>query len=265
MSKLTDLLSRAQRATEAAAQARQELAQAEYQAEQERQRRGVEAWQRVLDSYDPAQLRAAVVDAEAELRRAVQETELGRALIGYAAAIRREQRQAGLASTAIASGATPPAGVNPARIPENELRDAQGRSLIGQDTFPDFVHSLIGRLAHEHAEQTVAAELDGARGQVKLARESVDSTPPKLYKVLYPTGGSYRDTIGASEVFVVNGEAFIEADHGALNYYRSHPTYQLIPVHGIPAGFADDVHKLRTQLGQPGSTVEPDDPGVPTL
>ncbi len=172
--KLTAALKRAEKAREEAAQAEADVQTVEADHQARRLEAARQVRQQFVDTYDPDQLRADVVDAEAELRRALAESELGRALTGYMAAIRRESKLARHATTCDNNGAPlDEYRRRRAQAAAKASKDGQGRDLPSMAADQQAAQWL-NILTHQVAETIVKDEMDALEEQHRAAVAAVN-------------------------------------------------------------------------------------------
>lgn len=204
------------------------LAEAERQADLERRRRRAAAWQTWLDTYDPAALRADVDAAEANVRTALQTSDLGRALVDAIAARMRRNAHVDLARQAHAAGAT---GAG------DDEYDVIGDAVqhIGQ---------LLPALVVEAAQAQVAAEREQVEAGPAAAYASVDAREPVAVKVNSGRAEDYVDVLGDLRVEFIGGVAFLGTDHPAIGYYERTDGYAVTAVYGVPSVHAAAAARL---------------------
>lgn len=224
---LVDAAATAAQADAAAQLARQEWADAQQAAHDERHQRHMAVWQGWADGYDHRDISAEIRTAEAALRDALASTDLGAALTGYIAAMMRQDAAQSLAAEALAHGATL-AHPLPTRAVETLTGDPGG-----------FVIGKLASLAVDIARTTVAAETDAVRTAAEIAYGSVHVSPATSYRVALRDGRDLTDHIGGiGAVTFRGGVAMVSAaDLGdeqvasLLRYWRSLPdTYQITEV-----------------------------------
>lgn len=273
---LRDLLTQAERADEGATRRHAALAEAYREAEQERGRAVLAAWQAIADRYDPAGLRKAVVDSYARLTAAVTgDGAVGPALTGYATAVLREGAQARLAVDAATSGATVAGDPSQAvgyrtHTGEGIITELQRDGRIVNGLTEHIGSDLVAQTALAAAQSTVASEISTAMATVTAAYESVEIKAPPLYAMRSAARtDSFVDRIGATTLQFVGDPAgsvcYLEAgvhDH-VINFYRNHQAgdspYSFIPVWGVPKRHAGAVGAAPDATG--GGTGVPVEPG----
>ncbi|OLB78823.1 MAG: hypothetical protein AUI14_12150 [Actinobacteria bacterium 13_2_20CM_2_71_6] len=245
----TDLSTELLAATEAEAAAAAEFAQlrerkaaAERATATERRRREVQAWQDFIDGYDLSADKRAVEETAEALGRAVESSELGRALLAHVAAALRAGWRASLAQDAVAAGAQPAGSYDP-----------RGIDLVGDAAA--FAGHLLGPVVAELARRQVDAEVAQVRQQVAEAYASVHPVQPSGYRI-EATGRTddWQDNIGgAGVVFFADGVAYVMRSAvgdarltSLLAYWRSLPDhYQVTEVYGdVPDAHTEALRRV---------------------
>lgn len=253
----------AERAREAADQAYAALGAAETEAQQERDRRHRQVWQEWADTTDHKAVARAVDDAKAELRRALAETDLGRALVAYQYAIHRDNVHYQLARAAVAAGVD---------LPDRALN-------AGSDWGPgndaaEFIAPVISKMVYEIATERVQAEHTAVKQAAKAAYDSVEIPQPDTFKVV--AHGSTEDfTDHAGDVYThfvadpAGSVAYLDPNSPVLPWYSQHAEFTVMPVFGVPSSYRTAARRMaRTpDLYKPGTSgmAGPDaDPGAAT-
>jgi hypothetical protein len=157
--------------------AREDLAAAEQQAAQDEADRAArrrdaqtQVWADVARGYDPRARRREVVDARDELHRALVDTDLGRALTGYMAAIVREQRYAEQGRSAQQQS-----GVDLGFATGNAARDVAPRNAEGKPLHgyvETWATEMLARAAATVAQDTARAEREAFEQRLKDAGDA---------------------------------------------------------------------------------------------
>jgi hypothetical protein len=238
MGKIAELLTRAAAAKDTADQAAHELEAEQARADAERRRRHVAAWQQTADAYNPAQLRQDLTDAEAQLRRAAERSDLGRALVGYLTALLRQRTQADLAQDAAAAGATlPPGARHPERVASVYVADQRGGVPVLEQLITDL------------AQGAVIAEAEAARARAQAAYDSIETVPPTGWRISHVGAVDFTDTPGGHQVEFVNGVAYLPANHPAAAalcaHYERSEGFSVAPAYGLPPDYKAELRRRR--------------------